>query len=91
MKLLKFYTNSYCQCKMLSKAFEDFNLVPIEPIDCEEDPDDLVTKFQVRSLPTLVLVDNNGEFLRKFTGHITKEEVEGIVRSELRQWMSSQE
>lgn len=68
---------------MLSKEFEDFNLVPIEPIDCEEDPDNLSTKFQVRSLPTLVLVDNNGEFLRKFTGHITKEVVEEIVNIEL--------
>lgn len=68
---------------MLSKEFEGFNLVPIEPIDCEEDPDNLATKFQVRSLPTLVLVDNNGEFLRKFTGHITKEVVEEIVNIEL--------
>ena len=68
---------------MLSKEFEGFNLVPIEPIDCEEDPDNLSTKFQVRSLPTLVLVDNNGEFLRKFTGHITKEIVEEIVNIEL--------
>lgn len=83
MKLLKFYTNSCCQCKMLNKAFEGFDLVPIEPIDCEEDPDDLATKFQVRSLPTLVLVNDEGEFLRKFTGHITREDVEKIVNGEL--------
>lgn len=83
MKLLKFYTNTCCRCKMLSKELEGFNLVPIEPVDCEEDTDNLATKFQVRSLPTLVLVDNNGEFLRKFTGHITKEVVEEIVNIEL--------
>lgn len=83
MKLLKFYTNTCCRCKMLSKEFEGFNLVPIVPVDCEEDPNNLATKFQVRSLPTLVLVDNNGEFLRKFTGHITKEVVEEIVNIEL--------
>lgn len=83
MKLLKFYTNSCCQCKMLGKAFEDFNLIPMEPIDCEEDPDDLAIKFQVRSLPTLVLVNDEGEFLRKFTGHITREEVEKVINDEL--------
>lgn len=83
MKLLKFYTNSCCQCKMLNKRLEGFNLVPIEPIDCEEDPDNLATKFQVRSLPTLVLVDDNGKFLRKFTGHISREGVEKIVNNEL--------
>ena len=60
-----------------------FNLVPIESIDCKEDSNNLILKFQVRSLPTLVLVDNNGEFLRKFTGHITKEVVEEIVNIEL--------
>lgn len=83
MKLLKFYTNTCCQCKRLSKEFEGFDLVPVVPIDCEEDPDDLATKFQVRSLPTLVLVNDDGEFLRKFTGHITRENVESIVKSEL--------
>lgn len=68
---------------MLGKAFEDFNLIPMEPIDCEEDPDDLAIKFQVRSLPTLVLVNDEGEFLRKFTGHITREEVEKVINDEL--------
>ena len=82
MKLLKFYTNTCCQCKMLNKALEGFDLMPIEPIDCEEDPNDLATKFQVRILPTLVLVDDNGEFLRKFTGHISREDIERIVNSE---------
>lgn len=83
MKLLKFYANGCCQCKMLNKTLEGFNRVPIEPIDCEEDPEDLASKFQVRSLPTLILVDDEGEFLRKFTGHITREDVEKIVNEEL--------
>jgi len=83
MKLLKFYTNTCGRCKMLSKEFEDFDLVPVVPIDCEEDPDDLATKFQVRSLPTLVLVDDDGEFLRKFTGNISRGDVEAIIKSDL--------
>ena len=29
MKLLKFYTNTCCQCKMLNKALEGFDLMPI--------------------------------------------------------------
>ena len=83
MKLLKFYTNNCCQCKMLSKAFEGFDLVPIVPIDCEEDPKNLARKFQVRSLPTLVLVDDEGEFLRKFTGYIDRKGVEEIINHDL--------
>ena len=83
MKLLKFYTNNCCQCKVLSKTLEGFDLVPIEPIDCEEDTDDLASKFQVRSLPTLILVDDNGEFLRKFTGHINRADIEKIINDNL--------
>lgn len=83
MKLLKFYTNSCCQCKALNKILEGFDLVPIEPIDCEDDPDNLCDKYQVRGLPTLVLVNDKGEFLRKITGRVTKESLESIVRSEL--------
>ena len=83
MKLLKFYTDSCCQCKMLSKALESFNLMPIEPVNCEEDPEDLTLKFQVRSLPTLVLLDDDGKAIRKFTGYITKEELEHNINTEI--------
>lgn len=82
MKLLKFYTNTCCQCKMLTKALENFTLVPIEHIDCENDPEGLAVKFQVRGLPTLVLVDDEGEFLRKFTGYITRENLEEVLNKE---------
>lgn len=81
MKLIKFYTNSCYQCKALSEALEDFTLVPIENIDCEEDPDDLAIKYQVRGLPTLVLVNDEGEVLDKLTGLITREKVEVAVKS----------
>lgn len=83
MRLLKFYTETCCQCKLLSKELEGFDMVPVEPIDCEENHDDLIAKFQIKSIPTLILVDKSGDFLRKITGHITREEVETIVKSEL--------
>jgi thioredoxin-related protein len=83
MKIIKFYTKTCGQCKALSRALEDFNLIPIESVDCEEDPEELSIKFQIRSLPTLVIVDSKGEFLRKITGVITKDSLETIVKSEL--------
>ena len=48
MKLLKFYTNTCSQCKMMNRVLDGFDLVPIEHIDCEDDPEDLATKFQIR-------------------------------------------
>ena len=82
MKLLKFYTNTCGQCKALSKILENFNLIPVEAINCEEDPEDLTTKFNIRSLPTLLLVDND-KILKKFIGVATKEELESVITQEL--------
>lgn len=73
MKLLKFFT-TYCgQCKQQTKLLEGLTGVEVVPVDCDEN-EDLVDKYEVRGLPTLVLVDDNEEIITKFTG-ITKPEV----------------
>lgn len=69
MKLLKFYAG-YCQpCKVLSKTLsEKFSEHPLvktmENIDIEADFKTAST-FRVRSLPTLVIIDENGGELRR--------------------------
>lgn len=83
MKLLKFYTKTCCQCKVLSKQLEGFNLVPIVPIDCQDDPEDLSIKFEVRALPTLALVDDSDNLIAKFTGPMTKDSIEKAIQEYL--------
>lgn len=61
MKVMKF-SASWCQpCKTLSKTLdsikEDLKL-PLEEIDIEEDSD-IAVEFGIRSVPTLVKVDEN--------------------------------
>lgn len=70
---------------MLERQLEGFNLVPIVPIDCQEDPEDLANKFQVRNLPTLILVDDDNNLITKFTGQITRNTVEQVVSEHLGQ------
>lgn len=73
MKLLKFFT-TYCgQCKQQTKLLEGLTEVEVVPVDCDEN-EDLVDKYEVRGLPTLILVDDHEETIAKFTG-ITKPEV----------------
>lgn len=73
MKLLKFFT-TYCgQCKQQTKLLEGFTEVEVVSVDCDQNKD-LVDKYEVRGLPTLVLVNDNEEAIMKFTG-ITKPEV----------------
>lgn len=73
MKLLKFFTVCCGQCKQQTKLLEGFTEVEVVSVDCDQN-DDLVNKYEVRGLPTLVLVDDNEEIITKFTG-ITKPEV----------------
>lgn len=83
MKLLKFYTNTCGQCKMVSKELDGFDLVPVIPIDCEEDPEGLVGKYQVRNIPTLVLTTDEGESVHRFVGYNSKESIEEVIKQHL--------
>lgn len=72
MKLLQFKAVWCNPCKMQTKEFEE-NPVDTElvPIDVDENKEDLATKYNVRAVPTMVLVGDNDEVLNKWVG-ITK-------------------
>ena len=78
MKILKFYGEWCSPCKTLSKQLEGFSEVEIEDIDID-DAGKLLNKYEVRKLPTLVLVDDEGNQLFKHAGLITKEELKTKV------------
>lgn len=70
MKLLKFYA-PWCQpCKGLAMVIEgaaDKITVPIEEVNIDEDIDTAV-QYGVRSVPTLVLLDDAGNVVKKNVG-----------------------
>lgn len=85
MKLLQFKAHWCHPCKQQTKEFEE-NPVDTElvPIDVDEDKEDLATKYNVRAVPTMVLVGDNDEVLNKWVG-ITKSSTinEFITKKEL--------
>lgn len=66
MKLLKFYTTHCSQCKVQDKLLKDFTDAEVVPVDCDE-REELVDLYNIRSLPTLILVTSDKEIAR-FTG-----------------------
>ena len=65
MKRIIRFTASWCgPCKMLAKNLESVNTdIPIEVIDIDENTDAAI-EFGVRSVPTLVMLDENTEVKR---------------------------
>jgi thioredoxin 1 len=77
-KVLRF-TASWCQpCKAMAKLMEDIDTnLPIEIIDIDEQPE-LAVDYGIRSVPTLVMVDENIE-VRRMVGLATKEKLKNWI------------
>ena len=79
-KVLKFHA-VWCQpCKALSKTIEEAGDlgIEIESIDVDQEPE-LARRYNVRSVPTMVIVDAEGEVLRYQTGSMSSAQLRSFV------------
>jgi len=76
MKRVLRFTASWCSpCKMLALQLEDIENKPlIEVIDIDSESE-VAIEYGIRGVPTLVMLDENGEIKRK-TGMMQKTELE---------------
>lgn len=81
MKILKFYAEWCGPCKTLSKVLEGYNEVEIQEIDIDKDQETAI-KYTIRGVPTLVLVDDNGNEIRRRTGMMMFNKFEKFVKGE---------
>ena len=67
-KLIKLYADWCNPCKVLETMLKDNNIehesVNIDSLEGE----DLSLKYNVRAIPTMLVLDENGNLLRKMTG-----------------------
>lgn len=78
MKILKFQADWCEPCKALTKLMEEIGAKnEIEVIDIDKEP--LTTaKYGVRSVPTLVKIDENG-IVDRITGYKNKKQIEDFI------------
>ena len=78
--LLKF-SSTWCQpCKMLSEIIKQTNLDNVELVEIDIDTQtDLAVKYHIRSVPTLVLLDNGVE-IKRHVGMTTQSKLEEFIR-----------
>jgi thioredoxin len=68
MKQLFYFSAEWCQpCKTLAPIMERVaQTTPVQKVNVDYEPD-VITKFGVRNIPTVILVEN-GQEVRRFTG-----------------------
>ena len=77
MKVLKFYAE-WCQpCKMLSQIIKNAGekiTVPVEDVDIDNNIM-MSVEYQVRSVPTMVLLDDNGKEIKRQVGMMNEQKL----------------
>lgn len=77
-KILKISTTWCVPCKLLKKELEDFDLIPIESIDADED-EELCLKYNIRSVPVLIFLGENDTELGRRVGFISKKDLIDLI------------
>ena len=67
-KLIKLYADWCNPCKVLETMLKDNN-IEHESVNIDSpDGEDLSLKYNVKAIPTMLVLDENGNLLRKMTG-----------------------
>lgn len=76
MKVLKFSAAWCGPCSALTKTLKEMeNLPEIEHVDIDGNIA-LATSFGIRSVPTLIIVDENEKEIKRLTGYANKQKLE---------------
>ena len=79
MKIIK-YSATWCNpCKVLKTMLNGFDNCPIEDIDIDQNPEKAL-EHNVRSVPTLILLDSQNNELWRHSGVIDRIMLENVVK-----------
>lgn len=84
MRLLKFYADWCAPCRVLGKKLEGFDACELVSVDVDSDEGESLTeKYSIKNLPTMVLIDEEGNELKRWSGLVdvnkVKEEIKQFV------------
>ena len=74
-KILLFKMSTCSPCKLLSKLFTQLNIQKEDIILDEDENEKLADKYNINSVPTVIVLNDEGEELGRFVGPRTKEQL----------------
>lgn len=80
-KIFKISSTTCGPCRQLKKELEGFSIVPVIEVDADDEcNDDILNRYNVRGVPTLIFVDENLNLLDRISGFVTKQTVENKIK-----------
>ena len=78
-KIIKFGAEWCGPCRMLDSVLADYTDVPVEVHNIDETPEEVVKKYGIRSVPTMIFVDENNEVVEKKVGAMSLIQIKEVV------------
>lgn len=75
MKIYKFGADWCGPCRLLQQRLNSFNACKVENFDVDEIDDEIIDKFNIKSIPVTVLLDDNDNELYRWIGLFNTEEI----------------
>lgn len=79
MKLLKIYSDTCGPCKVLEKNLQLANIEHESFNISSEQGEEIVDKYDVRAVPTLILLNDNNEVIKKHIGVMNVEDLKKFI------------
>jgi len=90
-KIIKLGAQWCGPCKAFSKTFEkvqeneEYKDIEFKELDVDEDEGgEMAEKYQVRSVPTIILLDDNDEVVTKIVGNVPENNFINIINDALK-------
>lgn len=79
MKVLKFYGDWCAPCKALSVTMATMDIqVDVQEVDVDSNPE-LMREYGIRSVPTMVLLNDFDKEVNRVSGNQSKEQIEAFL------------
>lgn len=79
MKVLKFFSPHCGPCRVMEQNLKEAN-IEYESINVEEDAGDILAdKYDVKGLPTIIVLNEDGAIIKQHTGILTVENLKNFI------------
>ena len=83
MKLLKVYSKTCGPCKVLERNLKQSGIEYINIDVDSEEGEEISDKYEVTMVPTLLLLDDNDNLIKKNTGILNVEGIKNFISNEV--------